>query len=46
MGAVYWVVGTSSFDSTGKFTLTSQGYVSPMHEDLDNAGHGRGRHRR
>ena len=34
MGAVYWVLGTKSFDSTGKFTLTSQGYVSPMHEDL------------
>ena len=34
MGAVYWVVGTNSFDSTGKFTLTSQGYVSPKHEDL------------
>ncbi len=34
MGAVYWVLGTNSFDSTGKFTLTSQGYVSPMHEDL------------
>jgi hypothetical protein len=34
MGAVYWVVGTNSFDSTGKFTLTSQGYVSPIHEDL------------
>jgi hypothetical protein len=33
-GAVYWVVGTSSFDKTGKFTLTNQGYVSPMHEDL------------
>jgi hypothetical protein len=33
MGAVYWVLGTKSFDSTGKFTLTSQGYVSPMHED-------------
>ncbi|MBV9204523.1 MAG: hypothetical protein JO037_03755 [Actinobacteria bacterium] len=33
-GAVYWVVGTNSFDSTGKFTLTSQGYVSPLHEDL------------
>ena len=29
MGAVYWVVGTRSFDKTGKFTLTSQGYVSP-----------------
>jgi hypothetical protein len=34
MGAVYWVVGTRSFDTTGKFTLTSQGYVSPRHEDL------------
>ncbi len=34
MGAVYWVLGTNSFDSTGKFTLTSQGYVSPKHEDL------------
>jgi hypothetical protein len=34
MGAVYWVLGTNSFDSTGKFTLTSQGYVSPIHEDL------------
>ena len=34
MGAVYWVVGTRSFDRTGKFTLTSQGYVSPRHEDL------------
>jgi hypothetical protein len=33
-GAVYWLVGTNSFDSTGKFTLTSQGYVSPVHEDL------------
>jgi hypothetical protein len=35
VGAVYWVVGTSSFDKTGKFTLTSQGYVSPMHEELE-----------
>ena len=35
MGAVYWVVGTSSFDQTGTFTLTSQGYVSPRHEDVD-----------
>jgi hypothetical protein len=34
MGAVYWVLGTRSFDKTGKFTLTSQGYVSPRHEDL------------
>jgi hypothetical protein len=34
MGAVYWVLGTRSFDSTGKFTLTSQGYVTARHEDL------------
>jgi hypothetical protein len=45
MGAVYWVLGTRSFDSTGKFTLTSEGYVSPMHEDLSMpamAGQGAG----
>jgi hypothetical protein len=35
MGAAYWVVGTRSFDTTGTFSLTSQGYVSPMHEDLE-----------
>jgi hypothetical protein len=34
VGAAYWVVGTGSFDRTGQFTLTSQGYVSPAHEDL------------
>jgi hypothetical protein len=34
-GAVYWVVGTRSFDKTGKFTLTSQGYVTAKHEDLE-----------
>jgi hypothetical protein len=33
-GAVYWVLGTNSFDKTGKFTLTSQGYVAAKHEDL------------
>lgn len=33
-GAAYWVVGTRSFDQTGRFTLTSQGYISAMHEDL------------
>ncbi len=35
MGAAYWVVGTRSFDQTGRFSLTSQGYVSAMHEDLE-----------
>jgi hypothetical protein len=34
-GAAYWVIGTSSFDRTGVFTLTSQSYVSPKHEDLE-----------
>jgi hypothetical protein len=34
-GAAYWVVGTRSFDQTGRFSLTSQGYVSAMHEDLE-----------
>jgi hypothetical protein len=33
-GAAYWVVGTHSFDQTGRFSLTSQGYISAMHEDL------------
>jgi hypothetical protein len=33
-GAAYWVIGTRSFDKSGVFTLTGQGYVSPAHEDL------------
>jgi hypothetical protein len=33
-GAAYWVVGTRSFDKYGVFSLSSQGYVSPKHEDL------------
>ena len=33
-GVVYWVLGTRSFDTTGKFTLTSQGYVTASHQDL------------
>jgi hypothetical protein len=28
-------VGTRSFDRSGVFSLTSQGYVSPEHEDLE-----------
>jgi hypothetical protein len=35
MGAAYWVVGTGSFDKTGQLSLTSQGYVTAMHEDLE-----------
>jgi hypothetical protein len=34
-GAAYWVIGTDTFDTFGFFTLTSQGYVSPKHEDLE-----------
>jgi hypothetical protein len=34
-GVAYWVVGTSSFDTTGQFTLTNQAYVSAAHEDLE-----------
>lgn len=34
-GALYWVVGTGSFDNAGFFTLTNQGYVSPRHEELE-----------
>ena len=34
-GAAYWVVGTGSFDKTGLFTITNQGYVSAAHEDLE-----------
>jgi hypothetical protein len=35
MSAAYWAVGIRSFDQTGRFSLTSQGYVSAMHEDLE-----------
>jgi len=34
-GAAYWVIGTETFDRFGVFSLTSQGYVSPRHEDLE-----------
>ncbi|HEY2552049.1 MAG TPA: hypothetical protein VGI64_15890 [Streptosporangiaceae bacterium] len=33
-GAAFWEIGTKGFDQSGVFTLTSQGYVSPAHEDL------------
>ena len=33
-GAAYWVIGTDSFDRSGVFSFTSQGYVAPAHEDL------------
>jgi hypothetical protein len=35
LAAAYWVVGTESFENSGFFTLSSQGYVSPRHEDLE-----------
>jgi hypothetical protein len=34
-GAAYWVIGTESFDTSNFFTLTSQSYVSPKHEELE-----------
>jgi hypothetical protein len=34
-GAVYWTFGTDSFDTSGIFTLTNAGYVSPIHGDLE-----------
>ncbi len=37
-GAAYWVIGTDTFDKFGFFSLTSQGYVSPRHEDMEFPG--------
>ncbi len=34
-GAAYWVIDTKSFDKTGLFTITNQGYASAAHEDLE-----------
>jgi hypothetical protein len=34
-GAVYWIIGTDTFDTSGFFTLTNAGYVSPKHSDLE-----------
>jgi hypothetical protein len=34
-GAVYWVIGTDTFDRYGVLSLTSQAYVSPAHEELE-----------
>jgi hypothetical protein len=34
-GAVYWIIGTDTFDTSGFFTLTNAGYVSPKHLDLE-----------
>jgi hypothetical protein len=42
MGAAYWVIGTRSFGDTGRLSLTSQGYVSAMHEDLEFPAMGAG----
>jgi hypothetical protein len=35
MGAAYWVIGTAGSNKNKGFTLSSQGYVSPVHEDLE-----------
>ncbi len=37
-GAVYWVIGTDSFDKYGVLSFTGQGYVSPKHQDLEFPG--------
>jgi len=42
VGAAYWVVDTSTFDSSGIFTMKGQGYVSAMHEDLEMPAIGAG----
>jgi hypothetical protein len=34
VGIVYYVVGTGTFDHSGKLSLTSQGYVTAAHENL------------
>ena len=34
-GAIYWVIGTHSFDKTGHLSLTSQGYVTAEHQELE-----------
>lgn len=34
-GVAYWVLNINSFDQTGQFSLTGQGYVSAAHEDLE-----------
>ncbi len=35
VGAAYWVIGTGAFGKTGMLGLTSQGYVTAAHEDLE-----------
>jgi hypothetical protein len=39
-GVVYWVIGTSSFDRQGVFSLSNQSYVSAAHEDLEMSAMG------
>ena len=34
-GALYFVIDISRFNSSGTYSLTSQEYVSPQHEDLE-----------
>jgi hypothetical protein len=35
LGSVYWVINTAGFNKSQGFTLTSQGYVSAEHEDME-----------
>jgi hypothetical protein len=44
-GAAYFVVDTNSFDKSGQFQITNQGYATASHEDLEfptMAGEGTG----
>lgn len=35
LGVAYWAVGTYNFDNDNSLTLTTQGYITAMHEDLE-----------
>jgi hypothetical protein len=35
IGATFWAVGTSGFDSKGTFSVTTEGYVTAAHEDIE-----------
>jgi hypothetical protein len=34
-GAIYWVLGTASYDRHGYISITNQGYASAAHEELE-----------
>ncbi|MCI4347612.1 MAG: hypothetical protein L3J97_03205 [Thermoplasmata archaeon] len=35
IGALYWAIGTSQFDTGGLLAVTSQSYVTAMHENIE-----------